>query len=144
MKTDDVTATRKWIYNHIMEKKGLLVGKKKNVNREENKKKKHMDNKEIANHTDDEHVIKFADDSIEIKDTKESKKDNVPTNDKEINHKRKTDMIPNIEPSNRVKEEQPLILKHLDNELEGDIKDVTESVFPLTPVLEVTYKLQLL
>ena len=38
----DVTATRKWIYNHIMEKKELLVGKKKNVNRKENKNKKHM------------------------------------------------------------------------------------------------------
>ena len=35
VKIDDVTVTRKWIYNHIMEKKGLLVGKKKNVNRGE-------------------------------------------------------------------------------------------------------------
>ena len=35
VKTDDVTATRKWIYNHIMEKKWLLVWKKKNVNRGE-------------------------------------------------------------------------------------------------------------
>ena len=43
----DVTETRKWIYNHIMEKKGLLVGKKKNVNREENKNKKRMEVEKI-------------------------------------------------------------------------------------------------
>ena len=86
-----------------------------------------MDNKKITNHTGNEHVIEFTDDSIVIKDAKKSKKDNILTNDKEIDHKRKTDTIPNIEPSNRVKEEQSLILEHLDNDLEGDKKDVTES-----------------
>ena len=34
VKIDDVTKTRKWIYNYIIEKKGLLVGEKKNENRE--------------------------------------------------------------------------------------------------------------
>ena len=86
-----------------------------------------MDNKEIENHTVDEHIIELTDDSIEIKDTDKSEKNNVLTNDKKINHERKTDMISNIEPSNRVKEKQSRILKHLDDDLDGDIKDVTEN-----------------
>ena len=43
VKIDDVTTTRKSIYNYIKEKKELLVGEKKNENREENKNKKHME-----------------------------------------------------------------------------------------------------
>ena len=81
----------------------------------------------IANYTGDKNIIEIPDESIENKDTKESKMDNVPTNDKEINPRRKTDMIPDIEPSNRAKEEQSLHLEHLNNDLEIDRKDVTES-----------------
>ena len=43
VKIDDVTKTRKWIYNYIIEKKGLLVGEKENENREKNKNKKRME-----------------------------------------------------------------------------------------------------
>ena len=94
---------------------------------DENEKKKHMNNKEIANYTGDEHIIEISDESIEIKDTKESKKDNVQTNDKEINPRRKTDMIPDIELSNRAKNDQPLDIEHINNDLEGDRKVVTEN-----------------
>ena len=83
-----------------------------------------MDNK---NHKGDEHVIEFTDDSIEIKDAEKSEKDNVLTNNIEIDHKRKTDTLPNIEPDNEVKEEQPLIIEHLDNDPESDKEGLTES-----------------
>ena len=46
----------------------------------------------IENYTGDKDIIGIPDESIEIKDTKESKKDDVPTNDKnfkEISHNKK-------------------------------------------------------
>ena len=57
VKIDDVTTTRKWIYNYIMEKKGLLVEEKKNENREKNKNKKRMEEGEKIKEIGSKNVI---------------------------------------------------------------------------------------
>ena len=74
-------------------------------------------------------IIGIPDESLEIKDTKESKKDDVPTNDKnlkEINPKGKTDMNQGIEIGKEAKEEQPLNVECINNGLEDERKIVTE------------------